>query len=306
MKRDPTRLWRDPSVPQAGRALLEAARRHPPVRYDVAAGAARFRAALDAVSVTQSAALTASHAKAALWLKAASLLLPSAVAVTAAYYVLPQHAQPASRTPPAALVSSQQEPTPAVIVISLSSASEAGATPATPSERTAAQLGAERETAGQQASAAQRAAGVHAQGSARSQRRSGSAQGSRSAPAAGFEAAPNLGQPEPDVREREPRRPDPPAERAAAAEPADSLDELRGIARARQLVARNPAAALALLTRLSRVHPRGYFVEEREALTVLALSAEGKRERAEREAETFLRNHPSSPFADRVRAAGTH
>jgi hypothetical protein len=81
----------------------------------------------------------------------------------------------------------------------------------------------------------------------------------------------------------------------------DSIDELRAIAQARRLLSREPQAALALLERLTRAHPKGYFVEEREALRVLALSAAGRNDQAERYAESFLLAYPHSPFADRIR-----
>jgi outer membrane protein assembly factor BamD (BamD/ComL family) len=71
----------------------------------------------------------------------------------------------------------------------------------------------------------------------------------------------------------------------------------------RTLVDRDPRAALALLERLASTQPRGYLVEERAALSVLALAADGQRDLAKLRATTFLRRYPDSPFADRVRAA---
>jgi outer membrane protein assembly factor BamD (BamD/ComL family) len=86
----------------------------------------------------------------------------------------------------------------------------------------------------------------------------------------------------------------------------DSIDELRAIAQARRLLGHDPQAALSLLDRVARAHPSGYFVEEREALRVLALMAAGQSAQAKRRADAFLRVYPSSPFADRVRAARDH
>jgi hypothetical protein len=98
----------------------------------------------------------------------------------------------------------------------------------------------------------------------------------------------------------EPRAPDAPTPRAAAPQP---LDELHAIAEARVLAAQRPRAGLALLLRLRSEHPHGYFVEEREALTVLALAGAGERNQAARQAKLFLRSYPLSPFAERVRRA---
>ena len=77
---------------------------------------------------------------------------------------------------------------------------------------------------------------------------------------------------------------------------------MRAIAQARRLLSRDPNAALLLLDRVGRLHPAGYFVEEREALRILALMSLGQTDRARRRAEAFLRVYPHSPFADRVRA----
>jgi hypothetical protein len=83
---------------------------------------------------------------------------------------------------------------------------------------------------------------------------------------------------------------------------ADSLSELRAIAVARNLVDRDPEAALAALDKVRHDFPRGYFVEERQALTVLALSGAGRTSAARDQAAAFLRAHPDGPFSDRVRA----
>lgn len=89
-----------------------------------------------------------------------------------------------------------------------------------------------------------------------------------------------------------------------AADPAeDSVDELRGIARARLLLRSDPHAALILLAELAHAHPHGYFVEERSALAILALVATGDSSQAEQRATAFLKTYPKSPYVDRVRAA---
>jgi hypothetical protein len=81
----------------------------------------------------------------------------------------------------------------------------------------------------------------------------------------------------------------------------ESMGELEGLARARFLVRQEPRAAVELLERLARLHPRGYFVEERAALYVIALAEAGQVERASPLAAAFLRQYPASPLADQVR-----
>jgi hypothetical protein len=80
------------------------------------------------------------------------------------------------------------------------------------------------------------------------------------------------------------------------------LSEVAAIAMAKDLVERDPKAALKVLDDLRRNHPRGYFVEERQALTVLALAGAGQTAAARQQAQAFLRVFPNGPFSDRVRA----
>ena len=123
------------------------------------------------------------------------------------------------------------------------------------------------------------------------------AEAARSQPAAAPSAAPSLAStlpPEP-----------PPAREAEAQHPAeanDSLGELRAIAVARSLLDSDPQAALGVLEKLRHDHPKGYFVEERRALTVLALAGAGQEAAARQQAAAFLRVFPNGPFSDRVRA----
>jgi hypothetical protein len=89
---------------------------------------------------------------------------------------------------------------------------------------------------------------------------------------------------------------------ASAAPPAPPLTEIRGIALARSLLARDPQAALDVLEKVRRDYPRGYFVEERQALTVLALARVGRPSDARDQGAAFLRAYPNGPFSDQVRA----
>jgi hypothetical protein len=71
----------------------------------------------------------------------------------------------------------------------------------------------------------------------------------------------------------------------------------------RALQSDDPARALALLDEQSAVHAGGELGEERAAARVTALCKLGRREEAAAAAARFLRDHPRSPHADRVRAA---
>ena len=65
----------------------------------------------------------------------------------------------------------------------------------------------------------------------------------------------------------------------------------------------DPDAALAAVAEHERRFPTGQLVEERKSLRVEALCRAGKAPQARAEAQVFLRDHPSSPHADRVRSA---
>lgn len=101
-----------------------------------------------------------------------------------------------------------------------------------------------------------------------------------------------------------PPEPTPAVEPASppAPPPSESLSEIRAVALARALVERDPNAAISLLEKAQRTYPGGYFVEERQALIVLALSRSGNTASARQHAAAFLRTYPNGPFSDRVRA----
>lgn len=67
------------------------------------------------------------------------------------------------------------------------------------------------------------------------------------------------------------------------------------------LRAGNPGSALELLNRARARFPRGALVQEREALTIEALSRSGQPQVAAQRAEAFLRQFPRSPHAADVR-----
>jgi hypothetical protein len=97
---------------------------------------------------------------------------------------------------------------------------------------------------------------------------------------------------------------EPEATTSLAPSPSPAMLEMKAIARAkRALSERAPDQALAILASVARDFPRGYFVEERRALRVLALADEGESEQARREAASFARDYPSGAFTARVKAA---
>ncbi len=72
------------------------------------------------------------------------------------------------------------------------------------------------------------------------------------------------------------------------------------VARAR-LASGDPSGALAKLDDYARAYPRGRLVLEAEVLRIDALSRAGQRGQAKKRAESFLRRHPNSVLASRVR-----
>lgn len=72
------------------------------------------------------------------------------------------------------------------------------------------------------------------------------------------------------------------------------------MARAR-LASGDPNGALAKLDDYARAYPRGRLVLEAEVVRIDALSRAGQRNQAKKRAEAFLRRHPNSVLAARVR-----
>jgi len=294
MDHDPTRLLESTELSPTVRALLERGRARPAVDYDVAAGVARFHVSLEGApsgqSLTRRLWNFSKAAKLALFLVACLSLVATLFLITPSPPASPQaRAAPSTRGFP--------QPFPAQTA------------PAADSGEASARVRPALSSAEPQPSTTPAAEPLH------------------NAPAVRVRAV-KRGPPAPAAR-RSHQRPNvapPPAlpDRVVAAPPlavasrpvevtsdvsqssVDSIDELRAIAQARRLMANEPQTALALLERLTRAHPKGYFVEEREALRVLALSAAGRSDQAERYAESFLRAYPNSPFADRIRTIAEH
>ena len=91
---------------------------------------------------------------------------------------------------------------------------------------------------------------------------------------------------------------------AKASSPAGDLAaELAALDVARaELAAGDANGALAKLDDYSRLYPRGRLVLEAEVLRIDALAKSGQRDIAKKRAEAFLRRHPNSVLASRVRA----
>ena len=80
-------------------------------------------------------------------------------------------------------------------------------------------------------------------------------------------------------------------------------EELGTLERARAfLAAEQPAMALQVLDAYARQFPHGAMGSEADVLRVEALFKAGDRPAAERAAGGFLRDHPGSPYASRVRS----
>jgi hypothetical protein len=92
----------------------------------------------------------------------------------------------------------------------------------------------------------------------------------------------------------------PSAQRARAPRNADPLAELVLLDRARRVMAKDPARALALAGEHARDYAAGQFAEERELLAIEALARLGRRAAAERRAQAFRRTHSHSVHEHRL------
>lgn len=78
-------------------------------------------------------------------------------------------------------------------------------------------------------------------------------------------------------------------------------DEVTTYTKARSLAANDPQGALAILTDSEKRFEGGVLAEEREALTIQCLARLNRDAEAKTRAEAFLKAHPTSPQAERVR-----
>jgi hypothetical protein len=335
MSSEPIRLLEGVDVSDVERSLLRAGRSVAPVEYDVTAGAARFRtqlaalAAAGAVTAGASAGVSGANVavrgkvllaklafKVVLGLMAGGVFAGAGV-VAGMHLARTSERHEAAPPPPKAdaigvtapaiaPVPSSVEPAPApprrgVAPAALSP--ETHSTPLAPARPT-------RESARHPVPAP-----AHVQGATTSPPYGGEvddvagaassaspdvAGAANPAPSPVVASAPPV--PVPSVVAPQPAAPPLPVPQPAAQKPADLLSEVRAVALARTLVERDPEAALELLDKTRREHPAGYFAEERQALTVVALSRSGRQAAAREQAAAFLRAYPNGPFSDRVRA----
>ncbi len=294
MTEPPIRLLEGTEASAAERALLEAGRSVPVVHYDVTAGAAKLHAALQAAAGAGApvATTTTALAKTATLTKLAVVLVPT-LGAAAAYYAMratPAPIAPAGDAEIAAVaptIETPQPPTGPTVEVAPHTTRDHEIAPTHEPIRT------------EHGRSSRRATRSTPRRSTVMTRNEQSAAPASVAVEPARTPAPTA-TPEPIEEEAE-LTPAPQA--PAPVEPPDSINELRGIASARALIDRDPAAALGILQRLARVHPQGYFVEERAALMVLALAATDDEDAARKHAARFLKAYPTSPFADRVRNA---
>jgi hypothetical protein len=92
----------------------------------------------------------------------------------------------------------------------------------------------------------------------------------------------------------------PVAAQSASGSPNSGDDSGPAMPRIRDLVTRDPAAALALIDWTSTTGSEPQFAEERTALRIEALVRIGEKGQAHDTAEQFLEHYPKSQFAGRV------
>lgn len=303
MNEPPIRLLESSDLTSAERALLDAGRSVVPVHYDALVGAAKLQATL--ASLPGSAVATTTAAKTLTAIKLSVLVIPMLGA--AAYYATRANPEVTSvSAEPSALevVPSVDAPvvTPtrsdaAARDVSADAPDSPRAPRRTPVARPASILSTPSVRAGVPASTPRTRSRTAVEAPTPSQAHV-VATPSPVQPPTEVEAPPVPEAPQEATTEEAPQ------EAVVAPAPvSESINELRGIAQARALLERDPGTALSLLQRLGREHPKGYFVEERLALTVIALARTGAADPARAQAIRFLRSYPKSPFADRVRAA---
>ncbi len=94
--------------------------------------------------------------------------------------------------------------------------------------------------------------------------------------------------------------------RTKSARPSDEdrlRREMQATDRARQALAGDPKRALSLVGKANREFKGGLFGEDREGIAILALFGLDREDEARRRAKAFLRAHPKSSYADKIRRA---
>ena len=325
MSPEPVRLLDQADLPEGERSALDAGRAIPPVDYDVASGEARFRARLAALAAVGAAAGAAGAAagptlrggaKGLLAKVGIKVFLGLAVGGVFAGGVLVgrQLSRPSADTPsvPVQAPAASHALVPSVVSAPVLPSAAEAPQPQAP-DPTAVQAHAPDSTS---------VASLHRDTPHVAKSRTATAtpkkalstdssppegpttfDGQQTAPGPGpTTAAAAAATPETHPAAPPTPAPDPP-QTTATPQPAapEPLSEIRAVALARGLVDRDPEAALALLEKTGRAYPNGYFLEERQALTVMALDGAGHHSAARQAAQLFLRTYPNGPFSDRIR-----
>jgi hypothetical protein len=79
--------------------------------------------------------------------------------------------------------------------------------------------------------------------------------------------------------------------------------ETAHMAELRRLAAADPAQALKLAEQGTQKFPRGFFAQEREAISITSLLRLGRSQEARLRGERFLARHPQGPAAEQIRRA---
>lgn len=279
---DPVRLLDQPDLPARERAALEAGRGLSPAAYDVEAGAARLAGTLGGGGTSGGAAASVAS-------KLGGKVVVAGVLTSIAFVASLQMRAPrenqsgATRSGPPLV---QPTPSPRAAPAPFAVAPAVIAAPASTAPA------APEPSIGQPRKRAPRIARPAAFTETSEEQVSAIAETNAPREAATTEASPD------DPVLDEERRDEPPPS------PSPAMLEIKAIAGAKRALSDDqPKRALSILVTVARDFPRGYFIEERRALRVLALAADGESEQARREAESFLRDYPAGAFTHRVKAA---
>jgi hypothetical protein len=296
MSFEPSRLLAELDLTPAEHRVLEAGRAQPPVDYDFARGEALLQATLSALAADPSAdkpdsaslrsdraarlAKRAFGRASGLWSKSSFKILLGLAVMGGGYLALTR----SSERDLSATRETHVDVVLAPMPVQLSAAPQPVVTPLVPELKPVEVGGAARGES-------PRKRGVDANSPAREQDTAAPASKRAVSPASKTTASLRLPSATPNVA----AQPD--------AESADPRAELRAIAQAKAMGERDPRAALVLLEQIRIRFAEGYFVEEREALTILALARSGQLALAREKAGTFLALYSNGPHSDRVREA---
>ena len=294
MSPQPIRLLDHPDLSAEERALLEFGQRDLGPSFDVEAGAKRLRAALDAAQTGASSPTRAGRGARLLRLgKHLGIRLLVGLAVPIGIYVALSRDSGPTAAPPRSAASMQVEKSAASPLEAAVPQIATHVQPQVPAPVTRRPKPRKLRSA---PVPAHTLAVVQTPPSAANADRMETAESSAAVELAAVERA----QPAAEVAEAEREQP---ARVVSVPEDDRAMAEVRALARARELVRRDPRGAVATLDQIGREFPHGFFVEERRALRILALVGAGQVAAAREQAAMFARDYPNGTFTDRVRSA---